>query len=89
MKEKLSIEERKEIMAESNPDMLFADGLDDALIGVAERACKETVAVYDRQKCIRVLMKQKMTEEEAVEYFEFNTVGAWMGENTPIFITKI
>ena len=23
----------------------------------------------------------------AYEYFEFNILGAWMGENTPVFIT--
>ena len=27
-----------------------------------------------------------MTNEEAIEYFEFNVVGAWMGEGTPIFL---
>tara|TARA_R100001086_G_C11757397_1_gene237114 strand:- start:607 stop:723 length:117 start_codon:yes stop_codon:yes gene_type:complete len=24
--------------------------------------------------------------EEAVEYFEFNIIGAWVGETTPLFI---
>jgi hypothetical protein len=27
-----------------------------------------------------------MTEEEAEEYFEFNTAGAWIGSQTPIFM---
>ncbi len=30
--------------------------------------------------------RDKMTEEEAVEYLEFNTVGAWVGEQTPVFV---
>jgi hypothetical protein len=25
----------------------------------------------------------------AYEYFEFNILGAWVGDNTPIFINKI
>ena len=29
-----------------------------------------------------------MSDEEAVEYFEFNVTGAWVGENTPIFFEK-
>ena len=29
-----------------------------------------------------------MTDAEAVEYFEFNTIGSWMGEGTPIFIVS-
>ena len=31
-------------------------------------------------------MKEGMTDEEAVEYFEYNVVGSWMGEGTPIFL---
>ena len=27
-----------------------------------------------------------MSEEEAQEYFEHNTIGAWVGEGTPLFI---
>ena len=30
-----------------------------------------------------------MTHEEAVEYFYFNTAGAYVGENTPCFFTRI
>ena len=32
-------------------------------------------------------MEDGMTEEEAVEYFEFNIIGAWMGEETPCFLS--
>lgn len=27
-----------------------------------------------------------MTEEEAFEYLEFNILGAWVGEETPMFV---
>ena len=27
-----------------------------------------------------------MSEDEAAEYFEFNVVGAWVGESTPVFV---
>jgi len=30
----------------------------------------------------------EMTHEEATEYFEFNTLGAWVGENTPLFLWR-
>ena len=29
-----------------------------------------------------------MTEEEAIEYFDYNVIGSWVGEDTPIFIHK-
>ena len=49
----------------------------------------KTLAVYDRQKCIEILIdRDGMSEEEAVEYFEFNVTNAWVGENTPIFFEK-
>ena len=68
-----------------DPDILLADGFEDALIGVGQQFNK-TLAVYDRQKCIEILMERDgMTDEQAVEYFDYNVTGAWVGENTPIF----
>lgn len=76
----------REDVAEENPDALFADGFDEALIGVVHRACQPTIALYDREKCIAILMKRDgMPHEDADEFFEFNVVGAWMGDHTPAF----
>jgi hypothetical protein len=76
----------REDLAELDPDILFADGFDEALIGVVERACQPTIALYDRDKCIAILMKRdKMSDEEAVEFFEFNVIGSWVGDRTPAF----
>jgi capsule polysaccharide modification protein KpsS len=78
----------RDIVAEANEDMLFADGFDDALVGYIERAGMPSIACYDKDKCIEILAKD-MTYEEAVEYFYFNTAGAYVGENTPCFFTRI
>ena len=68
-------------------ELLLADGFEAALIGTGERCGQPTIAVYDREKCIELLMtRDGMTDEEAVEFFEFNVVGAWVGEQTPIFV---
>ena len=64
---------------------LKADGFDKAIIGIARRCGQADLVAYDVGKCIEVLTED-MTEEEAIEYFEFNVVGAWMGEGTPVFI---
>jgi len=32
------------------------------------------------------MVKDGMTYEEAVEYFEYNQMGAWVGERTPCFL---
>ena len=77
----------REAVAEANEEMLFADGFDDALVGFIERAGMPSIACYDKDKCIEILAKD-MTHEEAVEYFYFNTAGAYVGENTPCFLTR-
>ena len=68
--------------------ILLADGLDEAFIGIGWQF-NTPLAVYDRDKCIEILESQGMTPEEAQEYFYFNTQGAYVGEQTPIFIEKI
>ena len=67
-------------------DFLFADGFDDAILGIGRRATQPEVVAYDYEKCVLILMDREMTEEEAREYMEFNVVGAFVGDRTPIFI---
>tara|TARA_R100001082_G_scaffold99806_2_gene68680 strand:- start:202 stop:426 length:225 start_codon:yes stop_codon:yes gene_type:complete len=67
--------------------MLKADGYDDAIIGEGNQATKSPVLVYDAEKVIDILCKRDgMSCEDAYEYFCFNIEGAWVGENTPIFV---
>jgi len=67
--------------------LLTADGFDDALIGIGERINLDSVAVYDVDKCIDILMSRDgMSREEAVEFFDFNVRGSWVGEKTPIWV---
>ena len=68
--------------------ILLADGLDEAFIGIGWQF-NTPLAVYDRDKCMEILESQGMTPEEAQEYFYFNTQGAYVGEQTPIFIERI
>jgi hypothetical protein len=63
----------------------LATGLEAAFIGIG-RQFTTPIAVYSRSKAIQCFIDQGMTEEEAEEYFEFNTAGAYVGEQTPIFI---
>lgn len=63
--------------------MIIADGLDEAIIGTSTK----DLAVYDIYKIIAILVaRDGMTEEEALEFFEFNIDGSYMGEQTPIFV---
>jgi len=92
----------REEIAEYNEEALLLDGFDEAIIGIAERINLGPVVAYDVEKIIEILMKDmEVSEDEldegesiesrkyqmALEYFDYNVKGAWMGEFTPIFIT--
>lgn len=91
----------REEIAEINEEALLIEGFDSAIIGMAERINLGPVVAYDEEKIIDILIPQMeledtegMTEDEiesekeimAIEYFEYNIKGAWMGENSPVFI---
>jgi len=60
---------------------------DVAIIGVCEQFGSVLKIAYNGDKVLKILMKySKMTFEDAYEYFNFNMVGAYMGENTPVYI---
>jgi hypothetical protein len=78
-----------EEIAEYNPEALVCDGFDEAIIGMAERINLGPVVAYDVEKILQIMVERdNMTYEEAQEFFDYNIIGAWMGEFTPIFITK-
>ena len=62
------------------------DGLEDAFIGMSFRFGQEPIACYDFDKVIEGLMKDGMSEDEAVEFFDFNIIGGWNGDQTPCFL---
>ena len=69
--------------------MLKWDGFDSAIIGVGERNNTDSMIVYDYDKMINILVtRNSMTHEEAEEYLDFNVIGAWIGDTTPIIVNK-
>jgi len=83
-------QELREALAELNPEALLADGLEAALVGYTVNHHLAHVAVYDVNKCIEVLVdRDGMSHEEADEYLSFNTLGAFVGENGPIYIRTL
>ena len=80
----------KEILMQELADYewLLADGYESALVGITEGM--NPVAVYDTELCIKSLMDHDdMSEEDAVDFFYFNTVGSYVGEKTPLFTKTI
>lgn len=85
-----NLEELHEYLEEFSPETKTADGLDEALMGLAQNA-HGTVAVYDREKCIEIFQRDMESYEEAEEWFEYNTIRslAYAGELAPIFMTGL
>ena len=81
-------QEVQDWIIEYNEEALLADGFEEAFLGVSEVFGRPPLATYDKEKCIDILVERDgMTYEEAVEYFEFNVSGSWVGDSTPIYLT--
>ena len=64
---------------------LKADGFDEAIVGI------DTIGeriIYCKQKMVEILT-QEMDEDEAIEFLEFNTWTAYVGEHTPIYVDQM
>ena len=85
--EGMTVAEARAHLAEMDERILMADGFEEALLGYVEVFSK-TTALYDRERCIGILMKRDgMTQEDAEEYFDFNVTGSYVGDYTPAFAT--
>jgi regulator of replication initiation timing len=66
--------------------LLAIEGMNDCIVGVGRRCSKPDVLVYSHAMLVASYIKHGMTETEAYEWVEFNIVGAWLGEQTPMVI---
>ena len=79
---------RNELAEHFGDDLRFATNFDNAIIGVSMGISCGTKVVYDAEEMARTLViSEGMTEQEAWEYLEFNTFNAYIGDNTPIFVS--
>ncbi len=86
-KQDWSVREQIEL---KNDQALVLPGYDDAIIGVCYQSGRPPVVAYDYNLVITHLMgNDDMTYEEAVEYYEFNIEGSFLGDSTPVFIQKL
>lgn len=68
-------------------ELLTADGLDDAIIGVGYRCGQHPLVVYSVEKVITILQEDmNMSYADASEYFSYNIEGAWAGPSTPLWV---
>ena len=78
----MTIEEMKEFAEGA----IILDGLDDAIMGIAEEFGNGYRIVYSKSKIFGILMdRDGMTEEEAIEFYEYNILGLYASPQNAIF----
>lgn len=85
------IDHLAELSQELDEEILRMDGFDNCVIGYAmDMVDGGSVVrlVYSVPLIINVLVEDGMDEEEAIEYFDFNIQGAYMGPKTPIYVNE-
>jgi len=98
VKKKTLKEKLNDYLQDSEESVMLYDNYEDAFVGLGYQQYKGPIAIYDAKKCVEILIEEymldpdcesrEMAEEMAVEYFEYNSVGAWYGEGTPIFMSS-
>ena len=79
-------DEIQDLYGDDEPEMLFADGYDEAIAGTIWDG-ERTRVVYKVEKILNILMERdEMTYDEASEYFDFNIAGSHMGVYTPLYL---
>ena len=63
-------------------EILKADGVDDAVIGIDTGTMR---LIYSVTRCVEILIVGGMDMNDAIEYFDFNVRGSYVGEKTPIW----
>lgn len=75
-----------EYAGDHDEPILLIDEFDDALLGLVHRG-HEVFACYSMRGCLDILIKDGMTEEEAMEHFDYNVLGAIL-EGIPCFLVR-
>ncbi|MFC1454129.1 hypothetical protein ACFLQL_03015 [Verrucomicrobiota bacterium] len=78
---------------EDDDTLVFLEGseFDEAIIGLCRQPGQPVRIAYDDEKIVAIFESQGMTHEEAVEFYEYNTVRAlpYMGSTAPVMIQII
>jgi hypothetical protein len=62
-------------------------GLDEAIIGICEEFGNGPRILYSKNKILNILCeKDLMTIDEAEEFYDYNILGLYAGEQNPIFL---
>jgi hypothetical protein len=68
---------------------IILDGFDDAIIGIVEEFGNGRRILYSKYKILTILCERDlMTMGEAEEFFDYNIIGLYAGEQNPVFLVS-
>ena len=73
-----------DFLSDVDDEIIILHGFEGAIVGVVESQCGFS-ALYSYTKCIDIL-KRDMSEDDAIEYFDYNVLGLRLEYNPPIFL---
>lgn len=76
------------MMAEDFDVTIVFPELSSAIIGFAIRGAVG-LAVYDYDLIVQHYLDEGWEREDAIEWIEFNIVGAWVGDATPVIMHSV
>jgi hypothetical protein len=66
---------------------VILDGLDDAIIGIVEEFGNGPRILYSKPKILNILCERdSMTQSEAEEFYDYNILGLYAGEQNAVFL---
>lgn len=69
---------------------IILDGLDDAIVGIVEDFGNSPRILYSKDKILQILQdRDGMTYEESEEFYGYNILGLYAGEQNPVFLVTI
>ena len=67
--------------------MIKADGFDNSILGVTKLEDGTDVLVYDKRRCIQILMfTLGLDYNESIGFFEFNIRLPDLGKSSPLYV---
>jgi hypothetical protein len=66
---------------------ILLDGLEEAIIGIVEEFGNGRRILYSKSKILNILMERDlMTQGEAEEFYDYNILGLYAGEQNAVFL---
>lgn len=81
----------REYLDTQDEDFLLLEpaSYDAAIVGLVARPEGGRAVCYEVEKVLEVLRADGMDEEGAQDFFDINIAGAFLGENSPVFLERV